>query len=386
MSSKIVTVVSVGPKLGTGYGSSCLDILRMLVRMGHQCQVYSVYGTNGHVSTIKVDDQVIPIFPAEKQCSLDNLLLMRKAYPSDAFVCNTDLFWLRADALRLCQPWLQFVMCDSSPICRVNLEQLKEVIPLRVTQWAKDMMPVPSTYCPLTVDDADYFVEDVTQWSRMTFPTLPHDAKLVSVVSANTQAQHGVERKNWPVIAEWWCRHGRNDPKRWLYLHTDLLGLAERGMDLQEVFRLYGGTDAMDRVIVCGQFEYFSGMYGREWMRRLYNRTDVLLNCARSEGFCLPNAEAGACGAVPVSPKFGAGWEVTQACGGVGIECHEEYYIAGSVKSAVTAEAVEAAVAVALANGRHDGINPYSLEETSPLLELALDDAWSPKGEVKPVA
>lgn len=142
---------------------------------------------------------------------------------------------------------------------------------------------------------------------------VPKDAHLTMINAANKGATP--PRKAWAEQILAWSifanQPGHEDA--YLYLHTDISGIAQ-GINLQ---RLLKATNApTDRVRIVPQYEYRMGIDALT-VAKLYRSADVLLHATYGEGFGVCIIESQGCGTPVVvtdhtaMPELlGAGWKV----------------------------------------------------------------------------
>ena len=122
-------------------------------------------------------------------------------------------------------------------------------------------------------------------------------------------------RKSLPQIVEAFAAFRARHGEAMLYLHTDLSGVYQEGVDLAPLLHAF----ELDPEVVRfpDQYRYQFDPFGDEHMADVYSSLDVLLNPAMGEGFGLPVLEAQACGVPAIVTDFtamsevcGAGWKV----------------------------------------------------------------------------
>ena len=140
---------------------------------------------------------------------------------------------------------------------------------------------------------------------------IPDDAHLTMINAANK----GVTppRKSWSEQILAWSTWARGRKDAYLYLHTDIFGLAN-GVKLEAL--LAACNAPIDRVRVVPQFEYRQGL-SQEVLARLYSASNILLHCSKGEGLGVGIIESQACGLLPAVTEWtampelvGAGWKV----------------------------------------------------------------------------
>lgn len=138
------------------------------------------------------------------------------------------------------------------------------------------------------------------------------DDFVVGMVAAN---KGNPSRKNFVAALQAFARLRRDRENAKLYLHADLKGHIDAGVDLYEVIRaLEIPADSLKRPDTYGI--YFDPV-GPGVMAAVYSAMDVLLAPSAGEGFGVPILEAQACGTPAIVTDFsamsevcGAGWKV----------------------------------------------------------------------------
>lgn len=140
---------------------------------------------------------------------------------------------------------------------------------------------------------------------------IPEDAHLSIFMGAN-KGVTPVRKSIGEQLLAWstWAQ-GRKDA--YLYLHTDIFGLAN-GVKIEPL--LMACNAPMDRVRVVPQFEFRQGI-PQQTMAKLLTASDINLHCSKGEGFGVGIIESQACGLLPAVTEWtampeliGAGWKV----------------------------------------------------------------------------
>lgn len=140
---------------------------------------------------------------------------------------------------------------------------------------------------------------------------IPADAHLTICPQANK----GVTpiRKAWPELLLAWSRFAQKHTDAYLYLHTEMFGLAN-GTKLERLLKAVNAP--MDRVRAVPQFAYRQGL-DQGVLAKCYTAADVLLQPSKGEGFGIPTIESQACGTPVIVTNWtampelvGAGWKV----------------------------------------------------------------------------
>jgi glycosyltransferase involved in cell wall biosynthesis len=129
------------------------------------------------------------------------------------------------------------------------------------------------------------------------------------------QANKGVTpiRKAWPELLLAWSRFAQKHTDAYLYLHTEILGLAN-GVKMERFLRNINAP--LERIKFAPQFNYRQGL-DPSILAKCYSTSDVLLQPSKGEGFGLPVIESQACGTPVIVTNWtampelvGSGWKV----------------------------------------------------------------------------
>ena len=177
---------------------------------------------------------------------------------------------------------------------------------------------VKADYIPLGLDCGVFCPGDKAE-ARVRLG-LPLDVHLTTMIAANKGFP---ARKSWPEAMAAFARFHAAHPEARLYLHTTAqpFGSNGQGVYLRPLAQELGIIDA---VIFADETELAVGVPD-EQMADIYRASDVLLNPAMGEGFCLPAAEAQACGCPVITQDCSAMSELT--INGIAIEPLQPYWI-----------------------------------------------------------
>jgi glycosyltransferase involved in cell wall biosynthesis len=141
--------------------------------------------------------------------------------------------------------------------------------------------------------------------------SIPEDAHLTMINAANKG--NTPIRKCFPEMLLAWATFANRHPDAYLYLHTEVLGMAG-GVRIERLLERFKAP--LDRVRLVPQYELRMGI-GAAVMGDLYRAADVLLSTSRGEGFGLGVLEAQATGIPAIATNWtaqpelvGSGWTV----------------------------------------------------------------------------
>lgn len=313
-------VWSNSPHVNTSYGLQTRAIITRLRDMDHEIAVAANFGVLGAA----LDWDGITIYPArEKAIDAGLTGFYARHFRADVVVSLYDVWALPADTRQqLDCPWVALIPVDGTPVSEQMLRRIRTVDwPVAFSQFGQSELTkvgVEADYIPLGVDCQMFSPDD--KGEARTRLGLSQDIYLVTMVAANKGFP---ARKSWPEALTAFAQfHARHSETR-LYLHTTAqpFGSSGRGIHLKSLAQELGIVNA---VIFADEGELTVGVPG-EQMADIYRASDVLLNPAMGEGFCLPAAEAQACGCSVITQSCSAMSELT--VNGIAIEPLQPYWI-----------------------------------------------------------
>lgn len=318
-----ILMLSVDPMVSTGYG----QISKRLIETFKQLPMIDLKMIAYYGAKFKTEYQGIEVLPSWggyvgdasviAQCKTWKPHLLLTTF--DLFVCPVELFdAVKKEGVKIAS----LLMVDSSPFLYPNFKPLQYVdYPIVVTEQAINELPTNiaerARYIPLSLDKEYHIIEK--QVARQNFNNIMEaeivnqDTQLTSVVSANFGDEHG--RKNFYGIIKGWKLHleQTNCTNKYLYLHTDVRGLAGKGTDIKVLMLTLKYTaQQASTVIFPNQMRYLDNGFYVEDMNNIYSASDVYLNPSQGEGFGMPITESIACGCFPLVTDFGASRELIE--------------------------------------------------------------------------
>lgn len=289
----------------TGYGVQCKGLAYGLKAMGHEVAVHGWYGLQGGV----INAGGIMTYPRLRHNFGGDTATVAQHFGADLVISIQDVWILPNDfADTLPCPWAAWVTIDGYPLPKPIGERMKSCrYPVAYSKFGHQQMvdygienPI---YIPLGLSD-DYYPELEKRDELRRQLGVNDDTFVVTMVAANKGYP---SRKSYPEAILAFARFHEKHPNSMLYLHTDIK--AGDGLELLDICTASG----LDHTSVkwTNQDSYLLGMDG-EFMRQLFQASDVLLNPAKSEGFGLPIVEAQACGTPVITTQHSAMPEVTR--------------------------------------------------------------------------
>jgi glycosyltransferase involved in cell wall biosynthesis len=163
-------------------------------------------------------------------------------------------------------------------------------------------------YAPHSFNPSVFYPGASTMRAKMS---IPEDAHLTMINAANKG--NTPIRKCFPEMLLAWATFANRHPDAYLYLHTEVLGMAG-GVRIERLLERFKAP--LDRVRLVPQYELRMGI-GAAVMGDLYRAADVLLSTSRGEGFGLGVLEAQATGIPAIATNWtaqpelvGSGWTV----------------------------------------------------------------------------
>ncbi len=308
---------STKPNIPTGYGAQTNLMIQEITRSGRSVDVSCSSGLYGATEVRHYDDRVVRLFPHSNypaKYGTDTVEMHFKHSHADAVWSFIDCFIFdKAVCSRL--PWMAWVPVDSEPVMIRNVEPLRACRwRAALTEWGKAQVEragLECGYIPCAYAKEQYFPGDKVKAKETLSRLFKRDLtknRIVNVVSANTGS-----RKNFPAIFAAWKIVQDEVPDAVLYIHADPTGYFTSGEDLMPLFDLFGVDGG--RVIFAPVWQYVCGMIGVDYLRAVYQASELHLNTCYGEGFGIPILEAMACGCPCVVPEFGGAMELVGSGG-----------------------------------------------------------------------
>jgi len=323
---------SVRPDIPSGYGVTGKVFIPAIQSLGHEVAVACTVGNQAYTD---VNMLGVACYPVGRHTSLsgnDVLYQHHKHFGSDLVISCLDLYAIDISVVKQFT-WAPMCMVDSSPLMHLNIPYLRDAAnyPISVTNWGKIVMEkagFKTSYVPLAVDGKVFYQmpnkgdarEEISEsWHR----PIDSDTFIAVVTAANC----GIPgRKNFPEIIQAWGKFNRDVSNSLLYIHTEAVGVFQRGQDLEQICDLYEVNK--ESVILPPQWEYITGLIGQPYMNAVYNAANVLINASLGEGFGLPAIEAQMAGCPVLLTNWGGDRE--HLFGGRHLEGRVEYYTQGT--------------------------------------------------------
>lgn len=289
----------------TGYGVQAKGLAYGLKDLGHEVAVHGWYGLQGGV----INAGGIMVYPRIRHGFGGDTGIVAKHFDADLVISIQDV-WVLPDGFAdtLPCPWAAWVTIDGYPLPKPIGERMKSArYPVAYSKFGYQMMQdygiENPLYIPLGVSK-DYYPDLANRDELRRDLGIKDGTFVVLMVAANKGYP---SRKSYPEAILAFSRFHETHPNSLLYLHTDIE--AGDGLELLDICRASGLDEKS--VKFTDQNSYRLGM-DNDFMRQLYQASDVLLNPAKSEGFGLPIVEAQACGTPVITTNHSAMPEVTR--------------------------------------------------------------------------
>ena len=320
MSYKIL-FMSVPPKFLTGYGVQTKLFVPELKRRGYDVTIAAVCSTLPPYM-----DGGTEILSSGPRATMGNdfINLHFIKQKADVILSLMDTFILdRSKVKKL--PWLGWQVIDSTPL----LHEIRDVANdmnrcLAMSRFGQATMlaeGIDSDYVPLAYDPAVFNVTGLIPERQRLKATFNVDWTDRFVIMVNAANMSNPSRKNFGCAMAAFKIIQKHIPEALLYIHTEVSGEMYNGENMIKMMDMYQIKE--HEIWFPPQYEYMMGQLGDDYMRCVYNASDILLCTSCGEGFCVPLIEAQACGLPVCAPDFSATGELVFN----GTVFHDDSYI-----------------------------------------------------------
>ena len=396
-----ILIHSNAPWVATGYGNQTDKLIKIFKSLGHEVAVSAFYGLAGR----EIVMNGVKVYPGGiEPYGTDVIAHYARNFKADIVITLIDNWVMNNGRNRWWEGlrWIPWAPVDHDPLPPPVYSSLADkdgkLVPYKLLAYSKHGQQaygrcgLKADYIPHCIDtDDDYYpavdeqgayIARATVREQLGLP-IASDAFMVTMVAANKGTP---SRKGFAEAIEGFGRFFDKHRNAVLYLHTEATG-AYQGVSIPELrgqihaMLMSEGLVGLPRgaVIVCDQDQYKMS-FPTDYMRAIYNASDVLLSPSYGEGFGIPIAEAQACG----TPVIVTDWTaMTELChSGYKVDGQRMYDVQGSwykvpsVKGIV--KGLEWAFTMRGAKAVRDqavkGIrDEYSLKAVTPLWKEYLD-------------
>lgn len=300
-SKKIITVLSDGPHIPTGYSNQMKQLVQNFTKNGHTVHWLSNGYNGATLDGIKLDDGTridCKIYGTMQQDYFRNQISQHlKETKSDIFIILLDTFmlypWLVDVDLSPAKSFFYFPSDGGGGIPKGCESILKKVdVPVSMAEFGQkqvgDYYKIDAKHIPHGCDTKRFYPLPEEERNKLREENGFKDKFVIGVVARNQPRKH-LDRtiKSMKLIS-------KKIPEAILFLHLDPNDLANPMFKIHNLVEKYG---LENRVIYSGM-QAHKGV-GWDKMNGIYNMMDVFLLTTSGEGFGIPIIEAMAC-EVPV--------------------------------------------------------------------------------------
>jgi glycosyltransferase involved in cell wall biosynthesis len=314
-----VAVSTNAPWVGSGYGAQMAELGPRMKADGHEVSILANYGLSGTV----LDWNGISVYPQGIDAYSNDLhpaqMARIQSETKDRQFLGMTLFdvWPLKNPEWDNVPLLSWTPIDHSPVTPEVLQFFRR----GGRKWAVAMSRFGETelrnaglsrdqvfYAPHSFNPEVWRPDGETMRKTMN---IPEDAHLSWINAANKGSTP--PRKNWSGQLLAWSIFASLHPDAYLYLHTDISGIAQ-GVQLEPLMNAL--KIPRDRIRIVPQYEYRMGI-DQATVAKITRSADVLLHATYGEGFGVSQIESLASGVPVISTRWtamtelvGAGWLV----------------------------------------------------------------------------
>lgn len=247
---------------------------------------------------------IYPLY--EESQNADAIGYYASHFGADVVLSLYDIWALPKDTRRrLPCPWVAMVPVDGAPVSSAMLERLRTVdYTVAFSKFGLrelEKVGVKASYVPLAIDTELFTWKDNRQQAREHLG-IPPDVFLVTTVAANKGFP---PRKSWPELLSAFARFRENHLDALLYCHTSKKPHGSGGAGIY-FDQLIKELKIPKNSIAFPEQGALAVGVPEEDVVAIYQASDVLLLPSRGEGFCLPLAEAQACGCPVIAQNCSA--------------------------------------------------------------------------------
>lgn len=279
--------ISNSSLLPTAYGQQTALFVPRIRALGHDVTVFAIAGCDGAPQTLPDGTLVLP--RAWERYGNDIILGHAEHVKADVVITLADPHVFARDVYAHVK-WCAWAPIDCSPPTPAAIHTLQAAKWIwSPSQFGTEQLQkaFPNTlHVPHGVDPQAFLPGD-RQAARKHLGIAP-EAFLISMVAANRE---NPPRKGFREAFEALRILRRDVLEARLHVHTEARGVFG-GIDLTEEAKR---TGVSEHVTFSPQYPLVSGLLGTDYLRTLYQASDVYLSTSHGEGFCLPILEAQAC-------------------------------------------------------------------------------------------
>lgn len=287
------------------------------VRLGHTVNIAAWFGLQGAPQNWAIykrhDKKVlagtVTVYPAQNsQYGIAEFVPIAQMTGSDVIISCMDVWVIPPEISRQASAFTCWCPIDHDPLPNgIRGSMQPAIYPMVQTQWGVEVCAkagIEAHYIPCSAP-ADVFYPGDKAAARKALE-IPEGVNFVaSMVAANKDPS---DRKGFGEALQGFAKFAQKHPDSILYVHTNWHG----PINIAAIAERLG---IQDKVARPNDLAYNLGIYKESYLRNVYQASDVLLNPAKSEGFCIPYIESQLCGTPIMATDFSstrellfAGW------------------------------------------------------------------------------
>ena len=314
--TKKVLWLSNAPYTPTGYGNQTQLFMATLPSYGHEVAIVCNYGLQGK----KMDAPGVVLYPSEgKSIAMDGGMKWAvREFEPDVIITLYDpwaMKWMEdIETDKIDIPWVAWTPIDTLPAPKTTIENLEKAAAVvaysRFGQRVlRDFHGINAEFIPHGIL-TNVFTPGGRAEAR-AFLGMPEQPFIVSIVG-NNQGMPNRKAMYESMVA--FRDFNQRHPDTIIYLHTTL-GRLRGGLDLPTIAEDHLQLKE-ESVRYVNQQDYALGNLTMEYMAKVYQATDVLLNPSLGEGFGLPILEAESCATPVIANDCTSMTELVEQAGG----------------------------------------------------------------------
>lgn len=290
--------------VGCGYGVLTRALCHRMIDEGHKVKIGTKHNLGGQLV-----EEGIEIFDGT-EIGLVNKIAEEENYDNvisvmDQWVIPNDFAFYNGVAVNFLDTEL------IHPNLINSLKKFKHVVSVTKHSYKElERVGIPSEYAPLGVDTNLFRPDDELRRSFRKKKGWDDNTFVIGLVGIN----YATDRKNIINTVRAFQNFNRKYPNSILYLHTDVMGSATKGLPLNWVLQSCGFKDSNEGKSGCVQYsdqkKYHLWAIPQEEVAGLYNAFDVFCLPSHGEGFGMPWLEAQACGTPIINVDTTSGKEL----------------------------------------------------------------------------
>jgi glycosyltransferase involved in cell wall biosynthesis len=307
---------STAPWSTSSYSVLSARTVPNIARLGYEVVLGAWYGLQGQPLPWTITEEGKPnksvlVLPnaGGHAYGADTIQASYEHWKCDALITCSDV-WIFTPAQTHTTNFCPWLPVDHDPVPEPIVSALNPAMyPMVYSKFGVEMLEragVKSHYVPCSAP-ADFYKPGDKAEARKLLNIPANCDFLVSMVAAN---KDGSDRKAFGEALQGFAQFRQNHPNAYIYIHTNWSGPIN-------IAAMAKSLDIRENVIMCDQYAYNFNLLDENYMRGVYQASDLLLNPCKAEGFGLPIVEAQMCGCPVAATDFAttdeilfAGWKL----------------------------------------------------------------------------